>query len=139
MIKTLTTLLLLAQVVIGANLTDEAPIIRTAAERNGIRYKSDDWYLLLAIRLSENGRPGREFGIMNPKANNLDKQAGWCAATIMNHHKRTNTTAVDHSFIHSLGNRYCPTKGKNLTNDEKRLNKYWIKNVTFNYRRLKNV
>ncbi len=136
MIKTLTTLLLLAQVVIGANLTDEAPIIRTAAERNGIRYKSDDWYLLLAIRLSENGRQGREFGIMNPKANNLDKQAGWASATIMNHHKRFGSAKVTPEFIHSLGKRYCPV---GADNDPKGLNKNWIKNVTFNYRRLKNV
>ena len=136
MIKKLTTLLLLANVVIGANLTDEAPVIRIAAERNGIKYKSEDWYLLLAIRQAENGRtPGREFGIMNPKANNLDKQAGWCAATIMNHHKRFGSDKVTPEFIVSLGKRYCPI---NCDNDNG-TNKHWVKNVSYWFGRLKDA
>jgi hypothetical protein len=86
----------------------ELPVIRCAAARNGIEYGSDDWYILLAIRLAENGRAGREFGIMNPKAHNLDLQAGWCAATIKKNRARWEKAGKPGSFIAYLGGRYCP-------------------------------
>lgn len=127
------TSLLLQVAVMGANLKDEAPVIRKAAERNGIKYKSDDWYLLLAIRMSENGRQGLEFGIMDKRANTLDKQAGWASATIMNHHKRTNTTAITTDFIHSLAKRYCPVGCDN----DNGTNKNWERNVNYWYKELK--
>ena len=38
-------------------------------------------------------------------------------------------------FIRFLGNRYCPVQGKYLTNDEQRLNKYWVGNVNYFYGR----
>ena len=117
----------------ASNLQVELPTITKAAERNGIQRDSDDFRLLCAIRLAENGRPGREFGIMNPKANTLDKQAGWCAATIMNQHKRFGSAKVTPEFIHSLAKRYCPI-GCDTDNGT---NQYWERNVTYFYGRLK--
>ena len=126
--------LLLQIAVMGANLKDETPIIRKAAERNGIKYQSDDWYLLIAIRKAENGRSGLEWGIMDKRANTLSKQAGWASATIINHHKRTNTTAITTDFIHSLAKRYCPVGCEN----DNGTNRHWERNVLYWFRRLKN-
>lgn len=109
------------------NLKAELPTIRKAAERNGIKYGSDDWYLLLAIRRHENGRDGREFGIMHPKAldTNLDTQAGWAAATIRNQHKRYGSDQVTLEFILSLADRYCPASC------DPDGNKNWKRNVWY--------
>lgn len=127
--KNLILLLSLSLPVFATDLPKEIPTIRKAAERNGIKYGSDDWYLLLAIRLAENGRPGLEFGIMNPKAKDLDLQAAWCACTIMNQHKRYGSMLVTEDFIKSLGLRYCPPKAH-------KLNKNWQGNVLKLYRGL---
>ena len=129
------TLLLCTVTVWGANLKKELPTIRPAAERNGIESGSDDFYLLLAIRMAENGGAGREFGIMDKRAYNLDLQAAWCSCTIMKHHKRFGSPAVTAAFIDDLGDRYCPVGADN----DNGTNKYWKKNVKYWYRRLKNV
>lgn len=102
-------------------------IIRTAARTNGIKYGSDDWYLLLAIKKAENGRRGCEFGIKHPKAwdTDLRTQAGWCSATIMKHHERYGSLKVNPEFIDSLGDRYCPAS------DDATGNENWKTNVKF--------
>jgi hypothetical protein len=128
--------LLLLQSAVWGSLKAEMPLIRIAAERNGIKYKSDDWYLLLAIRLSENGGNGKQFGILNHNANTLDKQAGWASATIMAQHRRSGINKVNEAFIRSLAKRYCPIGVKN---DPNGLNVNWKTNVSKFYRRLKNV
>lgn len=38
---------------------------------------------------------------------------------------------VEYGYLQFLANRYCPTKGIGLTNDEKRLNIYWLSNVCY--------
>jgi hypothetical protein len=119
---------------ISPNLESEIPIIKKSAERNGIQYKSDDWYLLLAIRMAENGRPGREFGILNSKAYNLDLQAARCAYTIRNQHIRSGIKEVNEKYLLSLQKRYCP---ENASNDPQGLNKNWLKNVTYHFNKLK--
>jgi len=43
-------------------------IIRIAAERNGLIYRTDNWFILLAIYKAENGRAGCEFGVKHPRA-----------------------------------------------------------------------
>jgi hypothetical protein len=106
----------------------EESVIRKAAIRNGCF--GDDYLILLAIRKAENGRPGREFGIMNTKANNLDRQAGWCAATIMAHHKRQ-PTLTGKAFIDSLADRYCPAACDPIGNVN------WKKNVWFWFKKHK--
>jgi len=109
---------------------EDLSVIRIAAERNGIEYGSDNWFILLAIRKAENGPAGREFGIMNPEANDLDSQAGWCAASIWWAKVRWNEAGKPGDFITFMGARYCPPK-------EHTLNKNWVKNVTYWKNKLK--
>lgn len=115
---------------------DEYPTIVHAAERNGCQ--GDDFYILLAIRKSENGRAGREFGILHPKAKdtNLDTQAGWCAATIVKTRKQWVDAGQPGDFISFLGKKYCPVGAEN---DPTGLNQHWIKNVSHHYRQLKAI
>lgn len=120
------------------NLTAELPVILQAAKRNNCR--GNDLLILLAIRMSEKGSPGREFGILHPKAlalieehpeKSLDIQAGWAAATIVKNRKRWTHHASDYDFINFLGNRYCP-KEVDLEG-----NRNWKKNVSYWYKKFK--
>ena len=92
--------------------------------------------LVKAIRLSENGGPGKEFGIMNEKANDYDSQAGWCACTVWKNWLRyTKANNIDvnaditKDYIKFLGARYCPEHLDPL-------NKNWIPNVTYHWEKL---
>lgn len=108
---------------------NEYSTIEKAAKRNGIDPNSQDFAILLAIRKSENGPKGKEFGILHPKAinTNLDTQAGWAAATIKKNRERWTEAGKKEDFITFLGKRYAP---QGVKNDPKNLNKNWIKNVT---------
>jgi len=114
-------------------LEAEIPTILNAAERNNIQFDSDDWFLLLAIRKAENGRAGCEFGIKHPRAwdTNLDTQAGWASATIVNHHRRFGSDVVTTEFVYSLGDRYCPWQVDSVGNVN------WKANVWHWYTKLK--
>jgi hypothetical protein len=114
---------LCAWTLLAAPFKDEA-IIRAAAVRNGC--VGDDYLILLAIRKAENGPKNLEFGVKNPKANNLDRQAGFAAATIMAHHKRQ-PTLMGKAFIDSLADRYCPPSCDPVGN------RNWKKNVWYWY------
>jgi len=114
-----------------ASPTNDMDIIRIAAERNGIEYGSEDWCILMAIRKAENGGEGMEFGIMNPEANTLDKQAGWCAASIVKSRARWVKAGKPEDFIIFMGRRYCPP-------DAHPLNVNWVGNVTYWKARLEN-
>jgi hypothetical protein len=105
-------------------LISDINIIRTAAERNGIVYQSENWFILLAINKAEGNVPDREFGIMNPKANDLDSQAGWCAASIVKGRQRWIDAGKPEDFITHFGRRYCPP-------EDHELNKNWAGNVKF--------
>ncbi len=83
--------------------------------------------ILLAIGRAENGGPGKEFGILNDKANTYRKQAGWCAATIRKNFERWEKSDSEDPFIEYLGKIYCPVGAEN---DPTGLNKHWITNVT---------
>lgn len=113
---------------------NELKIIRKKAIEN--HCTGDLFYILLAIRRSESGRKGLEFGVMHPKAKNtnLETQAGWAAATVAKNYERWHRNDCPDNFITFLGNRYCPV-GAN--NDPQGLNRHWIKNVTYWYNKLK--
>ena len=110
----------------------EYATIAQAAKLNGC--KGELFIILLAIRKAENGGPGREMGIMNKKADNLDKQAGWAAATVVKNYARWIKAGRKEDYIVFLGNRYCPVGAKN---DPDGLNKHWIKNVSYWTNKLK--
>jgi len=123
-----------------AKLCKELHIIQKAAVRNNC--KGDDFLILLAIRMAENGGPGKEFGVKHPKAwgTNLDTQAGWAAATIVNNRKRferirdtpENAQLIVTPFINFLANRYCPVAS------DPQGNIHWKRNVLYWYRKFSN-
>lgn len=117
---------------------EEMPTILAAAERNGCR--GDDLLILFAIRKAENGGPGREFGILHPKAlalieaapeKSLDIQAGFAAATIVKNRQRWLEIGYPNDFIIFLGNRYCPYES------DPEGNKNWKRNVRFWFKKFK--
>ena len=105
-------------------LRAELPTIIPAAERNGVLRNTEDFRILLAIRIVERGGPGREFGIMNAKAHNLNLQAAWAACTVRNHRIRHKNHNCGLDFLECLGNRYCPP-------DAHPLNKNWLPNMRY--------
>jgi hypothetical protein len=101
----------------------ELDTIVRAAIRNKCTGR-ENFRILLAIRLQENGGPGMEFGIMNhPDANDLDSQAGWAAATIVKTRQRWLRAGRPCDFITFLGLRYCPPK------DDPTGFENWVRNV----------
>ena len=85
--------------------------------------------LLIAIRKTENGAAGREFGIMTAGVDTLDEQAGWCAASCWKgwlrwkHYERRGGSLP---FLVHFGNRYSPPKH----------NPHWLSNVVHFLKRL---
>ena len=105
----------------------ELPTIVEAAQANDCT--SDHLFtVLLAIRKAENGRPGREFGVLHPRAidRSLRVQAGWCAATIRKTYDRWIKADDGRDFIEFLGDRYCPV---GAANDPAGVNRHWKGNV----------
>jgi len=102
----------------------ELDVIVKAAIRNKCTGK-ENFRILLAIRLAENGGPGLEFGVMHPRARNtnLDTQAGWAAATIVKTRQRWLRAGRPFDFITFLGLRYCPPKADPTGF------KNWVRNV----------
>ena len=121
-------------------LEDEINTITRAAERNGCY--GEDYLLLLAIRKAENGRAGRQFGILHPKAlaqiaaapgRSLDIQAGWAGATIVKNRRRWQRAGCEGDFIDFLGDRYCPKQADEQGNFN------WKKNVRYWFERFKDI
>ena len=113
------------------DIINERPTIQRAAERNGCR--GDDLEILMAIRKSENGGKGRDFGVKHPRAWNtsLDSQSGWAAATVVKNRKRWKANSEGKDFITYLGDRYCPAI------DDPCGNINWKRNVKYFYRKQK--
>ena len=117
---------------------EEYPIIMTAAERNGIKATDHDHIAtLFGIRKAENGKSGKEFGVLAPKAlgkkgegkeTTLDRQAGWAAATVMSKYRsHISSGGKPEDFIPYLASKYAPA---GASNDPTGLNKNWTKNVS---------
>ena len=84
--------------------------------------------IVAAIRYAENGRAGREYGILHPRVDpTYRSQAGWSSATVQKNYDRWVKAGRRGAFIAFLGKRYCPV---GADNDPEGLNKHWIKNVT---------
>lgn len=93
--------------------------------------------MLAAIRLAENGRAGREFGVLSESANTYEQQARICALSIRNNTYRyvqktkqwpidSATGQLSRSFVNFMASRWAPRGVENDTND---LNANWPKNV----------
>lgn len=124
----------------------ELEIINYTAKRIGV-----DSAYLMAIRKTENGREGLEFGIIptdryredmgiveNGKLrvyeNEFEKQASWSAWTIKKNLERFKNSDFNGDFIGFLQRRYCPIGAEN---DPDGLNENWEKNVRFYYNKFK--
>lgn len=105
-------------------VADTEHVIRIAAERNGIEYGSENWYILLGIWHAEGIDSNYPFGIMTSKADTFDKKAGWCAASIVKARVRWKKAGKQEDFITFMGRRYCPSNNHPL-------NKNWVKNVKY--------
>ena len=121
---------------------DEHEVILNAAKRNGIDENDHETMsMLYAIRSTENGRAGKEFGVLHKNAvgkpgQTLDKQAGWASSILMKRKGEwegmdSTTQAKYKGFPHYLQSKYSPTIG--ATNDPTGLNNNWLKNFTHHY------
>jgi len=121
---------------------DEHEVILNAAKRNNIDENDHETMsMLYAIRSTENGRAGKEFGVLHRNAvgkpgQTLDKQAGWASSILMKRKGEwegmdSTTQAKYKGFPHYLQSKYSPTIG--ATNDPTGLNHNWLKNFTHHY------
>jgi hypothetical protein len=84
--------------------------------------------IVAAIRYSENGGKGKEYGILHKRVKpTYRSQAGWCAATVQKNYDRWVKAGSKGDYITFLGKRYCPVGAEN---DPNGLNRHWISNVT---------
>ena len=108
----------------------EEAVIRQTAERKGI-----DPDFLRAIRRVENGRPGREFGVLSVSAPTYRDQANVAAETVRRtiaRFERTGRHAIDATgrytaeFIRFFSIRYAPV---GAANDPTTLNRHHTRNL----------
>lgn len=119
----------------GFRFVDEIPTIEAAAESFGI-----DARFLAALRMTEDGRPGREFGVLSVPAPTYLDQVTIAARTIANNIPRyqsiTGDAAVGEDgrytdgFIRYFSNVYAPV---GADNDPNGLNQYHYSNLSAFY------
>lgn len=115
----------------------EAEVIVREARRSGI-----DPALLIALRRTENGRAGREFGVLSIPAFGLEEQARVAANTVrktMARFERQGGTVVDpatgrytEDFLRFFSARYAPA---GVANDPLGLNRFHAANLIAHYER----
>ena len=91
---------------------------------------------LAAIRIAENGRAGREFGVLSELAETYEAQARIAALSIRNNVYRyvlrfkewpvDGTGGLSEAFTKFMAARWSPV---GATNDPTNLNQHWPKNV----------
>jgi hypothetical protein len=115
----------------------EAAVIAKEADRTFI-----DPALLAALRQAENGRPGREFGVLSVAADGLEGQARVAATTVRNtvaRFEQRGGVAVDpttrrytEDFLRFFSARYAPV---GAPNDPNGLNRRHAANLIALYRK----
>jgi hypothetical protein len=114
----------------------EAAVIAKEADRTSI-----DPALLVALRQAENGRPGREFGVLSVAADGLESQARVAATTVRNTVARfeqgggvtldPTTRRYTEDFLRFFSARYAPV---GAPNDPSGLNRRHAANLIALYR-----
>jgi hypothetical protein len=109
----------------------ELQTLLNVKEKYGLN--SEQTRLLLAIRLAENGKQGKEFGVLAPQAmryeNDPDSmksfytQAQWAAGTIKKRYDGN---------LEKFASKWAPV---GASNDPDNLNKNWAKNVKYHMER----
>ena len=95
--------------------------------------------LATAIYHAEGGAKTRHpYGILAKYKTTTPRQA--CINTIRSKYRMWSTDSCHNygecvGFLEFLASKYAPTIGNSLTNDERRLNIHWLKNVRYFYNR----
>jgi hypothetical protein len=117
----------------SANLDAERPAIVRACAKHFV-----DANFVGALRLAENGAPGREFGVLSVNAPTYDAQLAVCVATVC--HRLTTfpknplwltppptpRLAYNREFVSYFGSIWAPS---GVANDPTNLNANWARNV----------
>lgn len=94
-----------------------------------------DEQIVNAIKLSEgkNSKGWYSYGIKSVRCETEKECRNICYRTVSNNRRRYKNYGYKrfNTFEGFLASRYCPVSGKNLSNDEKRLNQYWLSNVNW--------
>jgi hypothetical protein len=107
--------------------------------RTGTKYDVDPAFLV-ALRRTEGGGPGREFGVLSVPAPTYDAQLDWAARSVQAAEKRFRATGQDPTdakgrytpaFIRFFSAHYAPPGAKN---DPQNLNQYHAQNLIRLYR-----
>lgn len=111
------------------------------AEAVEVNIRKEHWdtlsVIVAAIRYAENGKKGKEYGILHPRVKpTYRSQAGWCAATVQKNYDRWKKGGCKGDFLVFLGSKYCPVGAEN---DPKGLNRHWMRNVRFHINKIKNM
>ena len=84
--------------------------------------------LATAIYHAEGGsKTAWPYGILARYKHTTPRQA--CINTVRHKARDWEAQGAKGDYLEYLQSKYCPTKGNKLTNDEKRLNIYWLKNI----------
>ena len=121
---------------LAARYGSEYPVIMKAAIRNNIpEHDYDNLSTLFAIRTAENGKHGKQFGVLAQGAGaksgesfhqSLDRQAGWAASSLLKNRARHAEAGNEGDFEEFMGKRWAP---QGVANDPTNLNKNWAGNV----------
>jgi len=112
------------------------PLFEQAAIFGAADQYALDARFLAAIRLQENGGPGREFGVLSVSAPTYADQLDWAARTVVHrlttYEQGTGQSPLDPDgrysspFINYFAGIYAPVGAKN---DPRNLNQWWPGNV----------
>ena len=105
------------------------------------------FFLLIAIRCTEQGGPGKEMGILNKQCKTLDAQVRWARNTVLSKERiyldaqgkpaRSDTTHLfTDEFLVFFSSKYAPIGAKN---DPQGLNENHLKNLRFYHSRCRSV
>lgn len=106
------------------------------------------FFLLIAIRCTEQGGPGKEMGILHKQCKTLEAQVRWAKNTILSKERmyseangklaRSEITGLfTDDFLVFFSVKYAPVKG--ATNDPTGLNKNHLTNLRFFHSRCRSV
>jgi hypothetical protein len=123
-----------------ADILKEWPTILPVALEYGV-----DGFFVAAIRVAENGPPGKEFGVEDPDANTYEAQLRECCATVRNRlvaytanplgsqtSRAVQRLAYSATFAEYFRNSWAPL---GAPNDPEGLNQNWLRNVLDTYSR----
>lgn len=130
--------------ILNFKFPDEIPTIFSVVEAYLETYKNtlnlypllvNPYAFMLAVRMCEQGREGREFGVMAQGAidTDLETQAEWTMSTLIKDTKRWYTDTLANgkkksdysSFVHYFSDKWSPI---GASNDPNNLNKNWLPN-----------